>query len=185
MCWDAEQPHESTDLSWGAVEFLQAVLQPLHFSGQVFALEGQEVAVELDLLQEGLGRGVVVAPLVDQVVLGGLVHADVHVGHELADRFLHGGLQLQKETNMPAFSLKRMRLAYYSVWCRPPHSSITLKIRKSGCLAQSSMESLLAWVKHRENPFMQHVWTPVCGSERMQSLNEHLFEKTSTRLGAY
>lgn len=51
-------------LRGGAVKLLQAVLQPLHLGGEVLALLAQEAAVQLDLLQEGLGRGVIVAALV-------------------------------------------------------------------------------------------------------------------------
>lgn len=69
----------------GAVELLQAVLQPLHLAGQVFALLAQQAAVQLDLLQEGLGRGVVVAPLVGQILPGLVVDARVDVRHELTD----------------------------------------------------------------------------------------------------
>lgn len=76
---------------------MQAVLQTLHLIGQVLTLEGQEVAVELDLLQEGLWGGVVVASLASQVAPGGLVDADVHVGHEFADGFLHIRLWLRKK----------------------------------------------------------------------------------------
>lgn len=51
-------------LSRGAVELLETVLQPLHLVGEVFALLAQQTAIQLDLLQERLGRGVVVAPLI-------------------------------------------------------------------------------------------------------------------------
>lgn len=76
-------------LSGGAVELLQAVLQPLHLGGEVFALLVQQTAIQLDLLQERLGRGVVVASLIGQVLLGRLIDAHVDVRHEFADRLLH------------------------------------------------------------------------------------------------
>ena len=50
-------------LSWGAVELLQAVLQPLHVVAEEFTLRTQQAAVKIDLLQERLGRGVVVGVL--------------------------------------------------------------------------------------------------------------------------
>lgn len=76
-------------LSGGAVELLQAVFQPLSLGGEVFALLTQQTLIQLDLLQERLGRGVVVAPLVDQVLLGRLIHIHVHVRHEFTHRLLH------------------------------------------------------------------------------------------------
>ena len=79
-------------LGGGAVELLQAVLQTLHLHAQVLALLVQQAAVQLDLLQEGLGRGVVVAPLVRQVLLGHVVDAHVDKRHELAHRLLQVGL---------------------------------------------------------------------------------------------
>lgn len=72
-------------LSGGAVELLQAVLQPLHLGDEVFTLLTQQTAIQLDLLQERLGRGVVVAPLVGQVLLGHLIDTHVHVCHEFTD----------------------------------------------------------------------------------------------------
>lgn len=80
-------------LGGGAVELLQAVLQPLHLCGEVFTPLTQQTAIQLDLLQERLGRGVIVAPLVSQVLLGLLVDTHVDVGHEFTDRLLHLGLQ--------------------------------------------------------------------------------------------
>lgn len=56
-------------LSRGAVELLQAVFQPLHLGGEVFTPLAQQSAIQLDLLQERLGRGVIVASLVGQVLL--------------------------------------------------------------------------------------------------------------------
>lgn len=72
-------------LSGGAVELLQAVLQPLHLGGEVFTLLAQQTAIQFDLLQEGLGRGVIVAPLVGQVLLGRLIDTHVDVCHEFTD----------------------------------------------------------------------------------------------------
>lgn len=76
-------------LRGGAVELLQTVLQTFTLGGQVFALLAQQAAVQLDLLQEGLGCGVVVAPLIGQILPGRLVHTGVNVGHEFTHRLLH------------------------------------------------------------------------------------------------
>lgn len=81
--------HKETHLSRCTVELLQAVFQSLHLGGQIFLLERQQVPIQLDLLQEGLGCGVVVSPLVGQVVFWGLVHANVYVGHEFTHWVLH------------------------------------------------------------------------------------------------
>ena len=48
----------------------------------------QDLHVEVDELEEGLGRGVVVPALVGQVLLGHLVDGAVDVGHELRHRLL-------------------------------------------------------------------------------------------------
>lgn len=51
-------------LSGGAVELLQAVLQPLHPGGEVFTLLAQQTVIQFDLLEKRLGCGVVVASLI-------------------------------------------------------------------------------------------------------------------------
>ena len=72
-------------LSGGGVELLQAVLQPLHLGGEVFTLLAQQTVIQFDLFQEGLGRGVVVSPLIGQVLLGRLIDTHMDVRHEFTD----------------------------------------------------------------------------------------------------
>lgn len=85
----------SSYLRGRALQLHQPVLQPLDLGDQLHPLLGQQVLVQLDLLQEGFGRGVVVAPLGGQVHLGHLVDSRVHVGHEEADGGLDFRLQRQ------------------------------------------------------------------------------------------
>lgn len=77
----------------GAVELHQAILQPLHLDGKVFALLAQETAIQLDLLQERLGSRVIVPPLVGEVLFGLVIDTHVDICHELTDRLLHLWLQ--------------------------------------------------------------------------------------------
>lgn len=61
------------------LQFHQAIFQPLNFGDQLRSLLGQQVLVKFDLLQKGLGGGIVVAPLGGQVHPGHLVDRCVHV----------------------------------------------------------------------------------------------------------
>ena len=76
---------QHVDVLLGLGQLLQARLEAVDALLGLLALGGQEVLVELDELQERLGRGVVVAPLDLQEPAAGLVHAREGKGHELVD----------------------------------------------------------------------------------------------------
>ena len=76
-------------LGGGAAESLQAALQPLHPAGQLAAFQAQQTAVQLDLLQEGFGGGVVVPPFVGKVLFGCVIDSRMDECHEFTDRLLH------------------------------------------------------------------------------------------------
>lgn len=95
-----------TYLSRGAVELLQAIFQSLHFHAEVLPLEGQQVPVQLDLLQEGLGCSVVVSPVIDQVVFRDFVDADMDVSHKLTHRVLHLWLGMWGKREKISFSFE-------------------------------------------------------------------------------
>lgn len=76
-----------------ALQLCQAVLQPLNLGSKLAPLLREQGLVELYLLQEGLWCGVVIASLHSQVSLGHLLHAHMHIGHEMADGDLDLGLQ--------------------------------------------------------------------------------------------
>lgn len=88
VLWQWPRPWGSY-LRGRALQLHEAVLQPLNLGDQLHPLLGQQVLIEFDLLQKGLGRGVVVAPLGRQVYLGHLIDSGVHVGHEEANGGLH------------------------------------------------------------------------------------------------
>ncbi len=83
----------NTHLLRGALELLEPVLQAVHGREQVAVLRPQHVLVKLDLLEEALGRRVVVATLVLQVRDAHGVDGLVDAGHELRHRVAHVGLQ--------------------------------------------------------------------------------------------
>ena len=83
-----------THLLGRTLQLLETVLEAVHLGLQLDVLGVEQVLVEGDLLQEGLGGGVVVAPLVGQVGLGHLGHRDVGVGHEAGDGFAHLRLKM-------------------------------------------------------------------------------------------
>lgn len=71
------------------MELCQASLQPLQLGAELVALLAQEAAIQFDLLQEGLGSCVVVAPLIGQELSGLVVDTHVDIRHELTDRLFH------------------------------------------------------------------------------------------------
>lgn len=83
----------ATRLRGSRPELLQAVLQPLDLGLEFLVLGREELRVERNEAQEGLGRRVVVAAVVGQVESAHVVHGRVDVRHELGHRASQGFLQ--------------------------------------------------------------------------------------------
>lgn len=75
------------------MELQQSVLQPLDLGRELLSVPAQQALVESDELQERLGGRVVVALLVAQIGLGGLIDTCVDESHELANGRLDSGLK--------------------------------------------------------------------------------------------
>lgn len=77
----------STHLRGSRLEFLKARLKPAVSQMQFPLSLSQQTLVKSQLLQETLGRAVVVPPLIAAVTLANLLGAHVSVGHEKTDGF--------------------------------------------------------------------------------------------------
>ncbi len=82
----------STHLRRRRLEFLKATLKPAVSQMQFPLSLSQQTLVKPQLLQEALGRAVVVPPLIAAVTLANLLDARVSVGHEKTDGFPNGRL---------------------------------------------------------------------------------------------
>lgn len=81
-----------THLRGSRLEFLKAGLKPAMSQMQFPLSLFQQTLVKSQLLQEALGRAVVVPPLIAAVMLANLLDARVSVGHEKTDGFPNGWL---------------------------------------------------------------------------------------------
>lgn len=75
------------------MELQQPILKSLHFGLELSSILAQQALVEPDELQKGFGSCVVVALLIAQIRLGGLVDTCVDKSHELANGLLDCGLK--------------------------------------------------------------------------------------------
>ena len=92
-CCGQEDWKDAAYLGRGAVELQQPILQPLHLGPELPPVPAQQALVESDELQEWFGCCVVVALLVAQIGLGGVVDTCVDKSHELTNWWLDCGLE--------------------------------------------------------------------------------------------
>ena len=89
----------NADLLGRTVQFLQSILEPGHVGLQLGMLQGQQVLIEFDLLQETLRSRVVVAAVVAKVEGADVVDGHVHVRHELRHGYPHLRLKTHDTLN--------------------------------------------------------------------------------------